>query len=121
MAKPIGKPVKEELKSKKEEKRQRESDEETEKGKETEKGREMSQRRRTRAQKRTRIRIDNNRVLKMTARMVDAQVLKAESIKVQCEDDLFGYESYTYLSYEDFEVVFTLDELTGVVITCYMM
>ncbi|CAI9304395.1 unnamed protein product [Lactuca saligna] len=121
MAKPIGKPVKEELKSKKEEKRQRESDEENEKGKETEKGREMSQRRRTRAQMRTRIRIENNRVLKMTALMVDAQLLKAESIKVQCEDDLFGYESYTYLSYEDFEVVFTLDELTGVVITCYMM
>ncbi|KAI3775412.1 hypothetical protein L1987_49988 [Smallanthus sonchifolius] len=60
-------------------------------------------------------------ILKMTAMMVDGQVSKVDSIKVQCEDDLFGYESYTYLTWDDFQAVFTLEELTGVVITSYMM
>ncbi|KAE8655814.1 hypothetical protein F3Y22_tig00117017pilonHSYRG00447 [Hibiscus syriacus] len=43
------------------------------------------------------------------------------SVKVQCEDDMFGYESFTYITWEDFEVVFTVDEMTGSAITCYMM
>ncbi|KAE8672344.1 hypothetical protein F3Y22_tig00111843pilonHSYRG00019 [Hibiscus syriacus] len=43
------------------------------------------------------------------------------SVKVQCEDDMFGYESFTYITWEDFEVVFTVDEMTGSMITCYMM
>ncbi|KAI3824939.1 hypothetical protein L1987_06412 [Smallanthus sonchifolius] len=42
-------------------------------------------------------------------------------IKAQCEDDLFGYESYTYLTWDDFLAVFTLEELIGVVIISYMM
>ncbi|KAE8674381.1 hypothetical protein F3Y22_tig00111758pilonHSYRG00273 [Hibiscus syriacus] len=43
------------------------------------------------------------------------------SVKVQYEDDMFGYESFTYITWEDFEVVFTVDEMIGSVITCYMM
>ncbi|KAJ0576486.1 putative Ulp1 protease family catalytic domain, papain-like cysteine peptidase superfamily [Helianthus annuus] len=78
-------------------------------------------RRMTRAQRRPRIRVENNAVLTMTASVVDAQVFKADSIRLQCVDDLFGYESFTYLNRKDFEAVFTLDELTGSVITTYMM
>ncbi|KAJ0735616.1 hypothetical protein HanPI659440_Chr11g0434111 [Helianthus annuus] len=78
-------------------------------------------RRMTRAQRRPRIRVENNAVLTMTASVVDAQVFKADSIRLQCVDDLFGYESFTYLNQKDFEAVFTLDELTGSVITTYMM
>ncbi|KAE8696020.1 hypothetical protein F3Y22_tig00110678pilonHSYRG00462 [Hibiscus syriacus] len=47
--------------------------------------------------------------------------LSVESVKVQCEDDMFGYESFTYITWEDFEVVFTVDEMTSSAITCYMM
>ncbi|KAE8683135.1 hypothetical protein F3Y22_tig00111213pilonHSYRG00118 [Hibiscus syriacus] len=43
------------------------------------------------------------------------------SVKVQCEDDMFGYESFTYITWEDFEVVFTVNEMIGSGITCYMM
>ncbi|KAI3687111.1 hypothetical protein L1987_80802 [Smallanthus sonchifolius] len=57
----------------------------------------------------------------MTAMMVDGQVSKVDSIKVQCEDGLYGYESYTYLTWDDFKAVFTLEELTGAVITSYTM
>ncbi|KAI3714112.1 hypothetical protein L1987_72702 [Smallanthus sonchifolius] len=73
----------------------------------------------TRAQRKTRIKIENNVLLRMTAMMVDGQVSKVDSIKVQCEDDLYGYESYTYLTWDDFQAVFTLEELTGAVITSY--
>ncbi|MFS8017881.1 hypothetical protein Hanom_Chr15g01385641 [Helianthus anomalus] len=61
----------------------------------------------TRAQRRPRIRVENNAVLTMTA--------------LVCVDDLFGYESFTYLNWDDFEAIFTLDELTGSVITAYKM
>ncbi|MFS8032508.1 hypothetical protein Hanom_Chr17g01558601 [Helianthus anomalus] len=67
------------------------------------------------------MRVENNAVLTMTALMVDTQVLKVDSIKLQCVDDLFGYESFTYLNWDYFEAIFTLDNLTGSVITAYMM
>ncbi|XP_076919851.1 uncharacterized protein LOC143580804 [Bidens hawaiensis] len=57
----------------------------------------------------------------MAAVMVDGQLTKDGSIKIQCDDDCFGYESFTYLSMEDFEAVFTLDWLSGSVIISYMM
>ncbi|XP_023767348.1 uncharacterized protein LOC111915950 [Lactuca sativa] len=57
----------------------------------------------------------------MTEMMVDGQVTKVDSIKVQSENGLFGYDSYTYLNWDDFEAVLTMDELTGVVIVSYMM
>ncbi|XP_076902254.1 uncharacterized protein LOC143556936 [Bidens hawaiensis] len=41
----------------------------------------------------------------MAAMMADGQLAKVETIKVQSEDGCFGYESYTYLSMEDFEAV----------------
>ncbi|KAI3774530.1 hypothetical protein L1987_49088 [Smallanthus sonchifolius] len=75
----------------------------------------------TRAKRKTRIRIENNVLLRMTAMMVDGQVSKVDSIKVQCEDGLYGYESYTYLTWDDFQAVFTLEELTGALITSYTM
>ncbi|CAH1427291.1 unnamed protein product [Lactuca virosa] len=57
----------------------------------------------------------------MTAIMADGQVTKVDSIKVQCENDLFGYENYTYLIWDDFEAVLTLDELTDAVVVFYVM
>ncbi|KAI3763261.1 hypothetical protein L1987_53715 [Smallanthus sonchifolius] len=92
-----------------------------ERGKEKENEKELLRRRMTRAQRKTRIRIENNVLLRMTAMMVDGQVSKVDSIKVQCEDGLYGYESYTYLTWDDFQAVFTLEELTGAVITSYTM
>jgi hypothetical protein len=59
--------------------------------------------------------------LKMTALMVDGQVAKVDGIKVQCEDDLFGHASFTWLTWNDFERLFTMDELTGAVVTSYIM
>nr|KAJ0207771.1 hypothetical protein LSAT_V11C500246210 [Lactuca sativa] len=69
------------------------------------------QRRWTGAQMKTRIRIENGSILKMTAMMADGQ----------SENDLFGYDSYTYLTWDDFEAVLTMDELTGAIIVSYMM
>ncbi|CAH1412703.1 unnamed protein product [Lactuca virosa] len=69
----------------------------------------------------TRMRIEKSSILKMTAMMADGQVTKVDSIKVQSENDLFGYDSYTYLNWDDFEAVLTMDELTGAVIVSYMM
>ncbi|KAI3713734.1 hypothetical protein L1987_72320 [Smallanthus sonchifolius] len=92
-----------------------------ERGKEKENEKELLRRRMTRAQRKTRIRIENNVLLRMTVMMVDGQVSKVDSIKVQCEDGLYGYESYTYLTWDDFQAVFTLEELTGDVITSYTM
>lgn len=123
--KPKGKRAKllkeEEVMAPMENKRQREVDEEKKKGKEKEKEEDITLKRRTRAQMLTRQRIESNRVLKMTACMVDNQLTKVETIKVQCEDDLFVNESFTYISWEDFQAMFTLDELSGAAITCYMM
>nr|KAJ0184561.1 hypothetical protein LSAT_V11C900493200 [Lactuca sativa] len=79
------------------------------------------QRRWTRARMKTRIRIENSSILKMTAMMADGQVTKVDSIRVQSENDLFGYDSYTYLTWDDFEAVLTMDELTGAVIVSYMI
>ncbi|CAH1418454.1 unnamed protein product [Lactuca virosa] len=79
------------------------------------------QRRWTRAQMKTRIRIEKSSILKMTAMMADGQVTKVDSIKVQSENDLFEYDSYTYLNWDDFEAVLTMDELTGAVIMSYMI
>ncbi|KAI3695492.1 hypothetical protein L1987_78489 [Smallanthus sonchifolius] len=90
-------------------------------GKEKENEKELLQRRMTRAQRKTRIRIEKNVLLRMTAMMVDGQVSKVDSKKVQCEDGLYGYESYTYLTCDDFQAVFTLEEPTDAVITSYTM
>ncbi|CAH1440585.1 unnamed protein product [Lactuca virosa] len=44
------------------------------------------------------------------------------STKIQCEDGLFdGSECYTYITWDDFEIVFTMDKLNGVIINSYMM
>ncbi|CAI9282092.1 unnamed protein product [Lactuca saligna] len=69
----------------------------------------------------TRIRIKKSSILKMTAMMADGQVTKVDSIKVQSENDLCGYASYIYLTWDDFEVVLTMNELTDAVIVSYMM
>ncbi|KAK9057621.1 hypothetical protein SSX86_022457 [Deinandra increscens subsp. villosa] len=128
--------------SKKEKKRQREPDEENEKELRT-KGyqlitgeaikelkdkkkakvneKETMQRRMTRDQKNTRVRMEKSVPLRMAAMMVDGQVSKVDSIKVWCEDDLFGYESFTYLTWTDFNKVFSMDELSGTVVTTYTM
>ncbi|CAI9290686.1 unnamed protein product [Lactuca saligna] len=79
------------------------------------------QRRWTRAQMKTRIRIEKSSILKMTAMMADGHVTMVDSINVQSENDLFGYDSYTYLTWNDFEAVLTMDELTGAIIVSYMI
>nr|KAJ0199518.1 hypothetical protein LSAT_V11C600320340 [Lactuca sativa] len=68
-----------------------------------------------------RIRIEKSSILKMTAMMADGQVTKVDSIKVQSENNLFGYDSYTYLDWDDFKAVLTMDELIGAVIVSYMI
>ena len=77
--------------------------------------------RRTRGQVGKKVRVDNNGVLKMAERLFETKGSKVKATRVQCEDALFGYDSYTFVSWEDFQVVFTLEELTGSIITCYMM
>nr|KAJ0198569.1 hypothetical protein LSAT_V11C700374080 [Lactuca sativa] len=79
------------------------------------------QRKWTRAQMKTMIRIEKSSIFKMNAMMADGQGTKVDSIKVQSESDIFGYDSYTYLAWDDFEVVLTMDELTGTTIVSYMM
>ena len=81
----------------------------------------ITPRRRTRGQIGKNVRVECSRVLKMTEKLVLSKGSKQLATKVQCEDDLFGYESFTYITWEDFQVIFTLDELTGSIITCYMM
>lgn len=75
----------------------------------------------TRGQKRGRKRIEERMGLKMAAMMVDGQVSKVDCIKVQCDDDLFGHQSYTYLNWNDFDKLFAMDELSGAVIASYTM
>lgn len=75
----------------------------------------------TRGQKRGRKRIEERMGLKMAAMMVDGQVAKVDAIKVQCEDDLFGHPSYTYLNWNDFDSLFAMDELSGAVVASYIM
>ncbi|CAH1443287.1 unnamed protein product [Lactuca virosa] len=67
----------------------------------------------------TMIRIDKSSILKMTAMMADRQVTKVDSIKVHSENNLFGYDSYTYLNWDDFEAVLIMGELIGDVIVLY--
>ncbi|CAI9300120.1 unnamed protein product [Lactuca saligna] len=69
----------------------------------------------------TRIRIEKSSILKMNAMIADGQVTKVDYIKVQSENDLFGYDSYTYLTWDDFEALLTMDELTGAIIVSYMI
>ncbi|PWA38994.1 transposon, En/Spm-like, Transposase-associated domain protein [Artemisia annua] len=75
----------------------------------------------TRGQKRVRKRIEERMGLKMTAMMVDGQVAKVDCIKLQCEDDLFGHHSYTYLNWNDFDSLFSMDELSGDVVASYIV
>ncbi|PWA44104.1 ulp1 protease family, C-terminal catalytic domain-containing protein [Artemisia annua] len=75
----------------------------------------------TRGQKRVRKRIEERMGLKMTAMMVDGQVAKVDCIKLQCEDDLFGYHSCTYINWNDFDSLFSMDELSGAVVASYIM
>ena len=75
----------------------------------------------TRGQKRGRKRMEGRMGLKMTAMMVDGQVAKVDCIKVQCDDDLFGHHSYTYLNWNDFDSLFAMDELSGAVVSSYIM
>ncbi|PWA88581.1 ulp1 protease family, C-terminal catalytic domain-containing protein [Artemisia annua] len=75
----------------------------------------------TRGQKRVRKRIEERMGLKMTAMMVDGQVAKVDCIKVQCKDDLFGHHSYTYLNWNDFDSLFSMDELSGAVVASYII
>ncbi|CAI9299076.1 unnamed protein product [Lactuca saligna] len=53
--------------------------------------------------------------------MDDGQVTKVDSIKVQSENHVFGYDSYTYLTWDDFEAFLTMDKLTSAVIVSYMI
>ena len=82
----------------------------------------VTYRKRTRLQMGKRLRCDSNRVLKMFARLIDKRFEKeVVNVKVQAEDAMFGYETYTWLTKNDFERVFCLDEITGAVVTCFMM
>ncbi|XP_076919428.1 uncharacterized protein LOC143580218 [Bidens hawaiensis] len=116
------KPVKENANEKGKEKETRKeilNEQETRKEKVNEKR--MLKRRMTRANRKPRIRIEKRPVLKMTAMMVDTHASEVDYVKVQCEDELFGYNSCVCITWDDFEAIFTLDEMSGAVITSYMM
>ncbi|KAM0045268.1 hypothetical protein Hdeb2414_s0009g00302051 [Helianthus debilis subsp. tardiflorus] len=68
------------------------------------------------------VRMERSGVLTRSAHLVDSALLsKGDSRRLECEYDLFGHDSYMYLNCDDFEVVFTFTELTGAVITSYIM
>jgi hypothetical protein len=81
----------------------------------------LAPRKMTRAQRKARVRLEKRKTLSLVAMMVDKQVSKADSIKVQCEDSLYGHASFTYLTSDDFERVFTMDEMSGSVVISYTM
>ncbi|KAK9050807.1 hypothetical protein SSX86_030223 [Deinandra increscens subsp. villosa] len=74
----------------------------------------------TRGQRKKRVRMESF-AMSMAAMMVDGQMTQVDSIKVSCEDDLFGYDSFTYLNWNDFDSVFAMDVLSGAVISSYTM
>jgi hypothetical protein len=73
----------------------------------------------TRAETSTR-KLQNSLVLGMTSRMVDT-FKNTNNIRVQSEDAAFGGDSYTYISRSDFEVVWSMNRLTGTIIDSYML
>ncbi|KAK9062154.1 hypothetical protein SSX86_019340 [Deinandra increscens subsp. villosa] len=74
----------------------------------------------TRGERKKRVRMTSPTML-MAQMMVDGHMKHVDSIRVQCENDLFGYDSFTYLSWNDFDRVFAMDELSGAVVTSYSM
>ncbi|XP_031261921.1 uncharacterized protein LOC116120120 [Pistacia vera] len=66
-------------------------------------------------------RVQNNSSLKMFSTVVNHFLLDKQTLHVQTDDNLFGYESYTYVSKKDFERVLDMEELTASCITVYIM
>ncbi|XP_031268565.1 uncharacterized protein LOC116127037 [Pistacia vera] len=65
--------------------------------------------------------VQNNPSLKMFSIMVNRLIPNKQIVRVQTDDNLFGYDSYTYLTKEDFERVLNMEELTASCITVYIM
>ncbi|KAK9053572.1 hypothetical protein SSX86_024646 [Deinandra increscens subsp. villosa] len=74
----------------------------------------------TRGESKKRVRMTSPTML-MAQMMVDGHMKHVDTIRVQCENDMFGYDSFTYLSWNDFDRVFAMDELSGAVVTFYSM
>ncbi|KAK9062731.1 hypothetical protein SSX86_019920 [Deinandra increscens subsp. villosa] len=74
----------------------------------------------TRGESKKRVRMTSPTML-MAQMMVDGHMKHVDTIRVQCENDMFGYDSFTYLSWNDFDRVFAMDELSGAVVTSYSM
>ncbi|KAJ0035685.1 hypothetical protein Pint_25556 [Pistacia integerrima] len=66
-------------------------------------------------------RVQNNSSLKMFSTVVNHFLLDKQTLRVQTDDNLFGYESYTYVSKKDFERALDMEELTALCITVYIM
>ena len=68
-----------------------------------------------------RCRVENNPALKLFSTMVNRLLLDSQTIRVQTDDNLFGYDSYTYVSKKDIDRVLNMEELTAPCITVYIM
>ncbi|KAI7730081.1 hypothetical protein M8C21_022049, partial [Ambrosia artemisiifolia] len=75
----------------------------------------------TRAKRKERVRMGGSVVLKMVAHVVDGSLKKEDTIRLPLDEDIFGHDSFTYINWNDFEAVFTIDELSGAVISSYIM
>lgn len=75
----------------------------------------------TRAQRKERVRLERSGALKMVAHLVDTQLDKEMNVRMPFDEDVFGHESYTFVSWHDYEAVFTLSDIGGCVITSYIM
>ncbi|KAI7746773.1 hypothetical protein M8C21_029597, partial [Ambrosia artemisiifolia] len=75
----------------------------------------------TRAKRKERVRMGGSVVLKMAAHVVDGSLKKEDTIRLSFDEDIFGHDSFTYINWNDFEAVFTIDELSGAVISSYII
>lgn len=81
----------------------------------------VGKRRLTRGQRNQRVGIELSPALMMAAHIADTQLKKMESMRLPIDEDVFGHESFTYVHWDDFEAVFSMNELSGGVISSYIM
>jgi hypothetical protein len=82
---------------------------------------EVTKRRKTRGQTKLRVRVQQIAALKMMAVMVDGKLTPDTYVTVISDDDCFGGRSVAFVMLEDFEAMFAVGEMTGSIITSYMM
>jgi Mg-chelatase subunit ChlI len=82
---------------------------------------EVTKKRKTRGQTKMRVRVQQNSALKMMTVMVDGNLNPDTFVTVVTDDACFGGRSIAFVMPEDFEALFAVGEMTGSIITSYMM